>query len=368
MKVVWKRIEELKPGEILGDDVYDSKSFVLLLQKGSVLSKEDIEQLKDRKVIWVPVKLEEREAKTEGEELESAETTLVESSILISEELPPTIPEDIYDDYISSVSDLINNMKSGIKIEVSQIISVCSEVVEMIRKSKEHILNLFTAHTMGYIRKHLVNTSIMAVMIGSVMKLPRHRLISLAKVGLVHDIGWTFIYKDFPDVMDVGDVPENLMKFHPIASVRIIMKYTESFLASDEVEAILHHHERYDGKGFPFGVSGKRINELARILQFADVFDTLTSDAMRDRKFTPYHATKWIINRTGTCFDPDIAKHFFRLTGIYPTGTKVRLSDGRIGLVVRANPDAPMKPVVRLKDTQIDLSKVNDIWIEKVEE
>ena len=367
MKVIWKRIEEVKPGEVLGDDVYDSKSFVLLLQKGNVLSKDDIEQLKERKIMWIPISTGE-EKKMEGEELESAETTLVESSILISEELPPTIPEDIYDDYISNISDLINNMRSGVKIDISQITSVCSEVVEMIRRNKEYILNLFTTHALGYLRKHLVNTSIMAVMIGSVMKLPRHKLISLAKVGLVHDIGWAFIYKDFPDIIDVDNVPENVMKFHPIASVRIVMRYAETFLVSDEIEAVLHHHERYDGKGFPFGVSGKRINELARILHFADTFDTLTSDAMKDKKFTPYHATKWIINRIGTCFDPDVAKSFFKLTGIYPTGTKVKLNDGRIGVVVRANPNAPMKPVVRLKDTQIDLSKVDDLWIEKVEE
>jgi len=364
--IIWKRTEETKAGEVLGEDIYDSKSFVLLMKKQTVLSESDIRQLLDRGINWIPLYVDDESELLDREYYEAFRIETIKEKKSFSDQLPTVLPEKMYDEYIEGISDFVEELKIGNRVDVSKITNTCIGIVDHLKKQKTRILNLFSSHNLGYLRKHLVNTSVLSIIIGDFLNLPRYKLISIAKVALLHDIGWAFIEDDLSDIGSTQKLPFDLFKKHVVVSIDIIRKNDEKFLTLEEANGILQHHERFDGKGIPQGKEGKAINWISRLIQIADAYDSLTSATLGKEPVEPYQAIHWIINRTGIFYDPEFVNIFFKICGVYPTGTKIELNDGRIGTVIRSNPNAPLKPVVMVEGLEVDLSKTRDIWIKGV--
>jgi HD-GYP domain-containing protein (c-di-GMP phosphodiesterase class II) len=75
---------------------------------------------------------------------------------------------------------------------------------------------------------------------------------------------------------------------------------------------VLSHQERYDGRGYPMGLSGKKIPLEARIIGVADAYHAMTSDRPYRRALTPGHAAREILKNRGAQFDPELANAFVR--------------------------------------------------------
>lgn len=111
---------------------------------------------------------------------------------------------------------------------------------------------------------------------------------------------------------------------------------------------VRHHHERWDGTGYPNGESGQQISFEARIANIADVFDAVMSNRFYADAGAQHEAWSVIINGAGGAFDPDIVEIFREIVLPYPPGVDVRLPDGRVGVVASASAADPLRPVVRV--------------------
>ncbi|KAF1081996.1 MAG: hypothetical protein GQF41_1636 [Candidatus Rifleibacterium amylolyticum] len=129
--------------------------------------------------------------------------------------------------------------------------------------------------------------------------------------GLLHDIGKIGIHEGIlnkPGRLD--DEEFEVIKSHPDLGVRIMGKV--EFLESI-VPIIRYHHERYDGKGYPEGLSGEKIPLLARIVSVVDTFDAMTTDRPYRKAMSIDAALAEIERCAGSQFDPEIAAHFVRM-------------------------------------------------------
>ena len=129
--------------------------------------------------------------------------------------------------------------------------------------------------------------------------------------GNLHDIGKIGI----PDniLLKPGSLTEEeytVVKKHPVSGSNIIGHLG---MWTDEQSIIRHHHERYDGKGYPDGLKGKEIPFLSRILSVADVFDALTTDRAYRKKMEDEVAVEIIKENDGSQFDPEIVAVFMDL-------------------------------------------------------
>jgi len=343
LKIVWKKVSDAQPGEVLADNVYDGSGFVVLLKAGTKLWDEGLELLKVRGVKFIPV--------CEGEFVEQSPVT----ENLIVPEAPEVIEN--YDDIILSASEITSKLIQTGVLEFQKLQNVTNEIVENIARSSAKILNILRSHTRGFLFKHTVNVAIISVMISRELNWSRYNQILISQASLLHDIGLAFL-GGFVFDLDTEDLR---VRTHPILSVETLSKYTE-MIPSSVVRSILEHHEHYDGSGYPMGIKGDALSEFSRILQVSDAFDTLTTKDLTGCSMSPYHALKWIVNRAGSYFDPVFVSAFISVTGIYPTGTSVCLSDGSRAVVLSPTKKR-LQPVVMRDREIIDLSKGDHLWV-----
>jgi putative two-component system response regulator len=138
----------------------------------------------------------------------------------------------------------------------------------------------------------------------------------LALAGLIHDLGKTWMQNSVlnkPGALSQDE--RRQMQRHPAIAARILMTYD----VSDElIEIVLHHHEAYDGHGYPDHLEGDAIPLGARLLTVADVFDALTSARAYKEPLSLQEARERIEHSEGTMFDPAVAAAFIELLDARP--------------------------------------------------
>jgi HD-GYP domain-containing protein (c-di-GMP phosphodiesterase class II) len=151
----------------------------------------------------------------------------------------------------------------------------------------------------------------LALRIGTVMKLNQKDLAELQRAGLLHDIGKLGIPAELLDKTGkLTDEEYALMRQHSELGVKIL----EPISAYAAVKPlVLHHHEKYNGSGYPQGLSGERIPLGARIFAVADVYDALVSDRPYRPAMEERQALDYIRSGAGSEFDPKVVEAFFEV-------------------------------------------------------
>ena len=160
---------------------------------------------------------------------------------------------------------------------------------------------------------HVHRVSDLAVNMGMGLGLGDIDLDRIALAGVLHDVGK--IHLD-PGILGkpgpLDDAERELMNRHP----ELGFAMTRNRLDPKVAEAILYHHERFDGRGYPFGLSGEEIPILSRIILVADAFDAMTSTRSYQPALPVEFAVNEIRNHSGTQFDPQVVSMFLDLAAV----------------------------------------------------
>ena len=194
---------------------------------------------------------------------------------------------------------------------------------------------------------HALSVMTLALLLGKKAELPEVSLRALAVGALLHDIGKLSINPAILRSSERNRHEATIYRTHCRSG------YDEALRAGTVsqamLEAILSHHERFDGSGFPDHLSGREIPLAARIVAIANRFDNLVNPVDYRHALSPSEALATMWAREKTRFDPGLLGLFVRAMGVYPPGSIVQLSDGRIGAVAGSAPDAkPLSPLVTI--------------------
>ncbi|MCB1965287.1 HD-GYP domain-containing protein [Accumulibacter sp.] len=202
------------------------------------------------------------------------------------------------------------------------------------------------AHDDGH-AAHSLSVMTLALLLGKQAKLPEAALRALGIGALLHDIGKLTISPAVLRNDERNRHEEALYQLHCRQGHDQAAR--AGSLSQPMLDAILHHHERFDGSGFPDGQSGSAISLAARMVAIANRFDNLVNPVDHRRAMSPSEALSTMWTREKKAFDGTLLQLFVRAMGVYPPGSIVQLSDGRIGAVVGSAPaDKPLSPKVMI--------------------
>jgi len=161
--------------------------------------------------------------------------------------------------------------------------------------------------------EHTQRIKDLALKLGKLMKLSPDQLYELELLSLLHDIGKIGIPEHI--LMKPGKLTDEewtIIKKHPEIGYRIAKSTPGLFHVAEE---ILHHHERFDGTGYPHGLAGDTIPILSRIIAVVDSFDVITHKRIYKDSSTVDYAIGELKRCSGTQFDPAIVTKFLKLLG-----------------------------------------------------
>lgn len=211
---------------------------------------------------------------------------------------------------------------------------------------------------------HCVNVSLLCNTIGEWLNYKGEELRTLMLAGLLHDIGKLKIPAAL--IKKPGRLTDKeyaLMKKHTIFGYEIL-KHTD--LEEEIAIAALAHHERSDGSGYPLGLLAAQVDEISSIVAVADVYDAMTADRVYRKGICPFEVIEAFEREGIEKYDPHVLLSFLNKIVQSYIGASVLLSNGQTGEVVMTNTRRLSKPVVRIGDEFVDLSKEKDISIQSV--
>ena len=207
-------------------------------------------------------------------------------------------------------------IESGIKSiqQMNEIKKINAELTDTYRRLEDSYLESIQAlrHAVEakdtYTRGHSDRVSAYSVLIGKKLGLSEDDLESLRVGGLFHDIGKIGV----PDsilqkVSALTDDEYAQIKQHPIVGIQIL---SNASIFQDILPIVKHHHEKFDGSGYPDGLSGDNIPYLARITSIADGFDAMTSSRSYRNSLPLETVVSEFKKYAGTQYDPNITSVF----------------------------------------------------------
>jgi diguanylate cyclase (GGDEF)-like protein/putative nucleotidyltransferase with HDIG domain len=221
----------------------------------------------------------------------------------------------------SADSSLYENKRSGGALALPQQAEITSEVRDEMRRLKSRATGgsfgvldaLVTAidNKDHYTRRHSEEVTHMALLIARELNYEEDVLRAVRISGLLHDVGKIAVPDDvLRHPGRLTDEQWSIMKQHPVFGALIVKDLPHL----DEVlGGVRHHHERWDGKGYPDALEGEAIPTLGRLLAVPDCYSAMTTDRPYRKGFTAQAALAEIEKSIGTQFDPVIASAFLRV-------------------------------------------------------
>jgi len=185
-----------------------------------------------------------------------------------------------------------------------------SKEVKSESRALVEMLNLRSANT-GAPDGHSERVAVYCEAIGKQLDLPDKVLGDLRSAAILHDIGKVGISRQIVDKL--GRLTERefeIMRLHSTIAIRMLERVEE---LKDALPMIKHHHERFDGKGYPDGMAGHDIPVGARIIAVAETFDMLASDLPWREAMTLEDALNEVHRCSGSQFDPMVVEAFLRI-------------------------------------------------------
>lgn len=318
-------IDRVKEKDVLGRNILTNDGKILL-RAGVQLNSGYVKKLKELGVFFIYV------------EDDRLDDVMVEDIKLL----------ELKQNTMKNMSNIMRNMYNCNNKRVNDSLKIIEVLVDYIIDMGDVNKSLYDIKTYdNYTFVHSLDTCIMASFLGLSSGFNESELKELALGAILHDIGKTkistnIINKEGP----LSDDEFNEIMKHPLYGEEILSKNIH--IPSNAIKAVLQHHERVDGRGYPYRLADEAISKYGKIVSICDVYDAVSNDRVYRKKFRPNEAYELILAGSGSAFDNSLVKNFRETFAVYPLGCCVKLSNSVEGYVVRQNKNFPDRPVLRI--------------------
>ncbi len=348
---------------------------VVISNAGQIRSHDDILTLKRNRItsVWVDAARSAPDCGFAAPE-PGKDNKIRTGSALLSREQKHADAEELIGEARGLIKKVLAETFEGKAVEVAPFEALADNMIESVMQDSDAMLCIAALRTKdAYLLEHSINVSFLLITFGRYLKLDRDILRQLAVGGLLHDIGKVYIDDSIlhkPGKLTDEEFAE--MKRHQNHAIDIVAQTPG--LSQITQDVCLMHHEKLDGNGYPRGLEGEQIPMHGRMSCIVDIYDALTATRCYKEAMSPAAAFKILLRLTPFHLDKELVYDFIRCIGVYPAGSLVELSDGRIGIVWEAKNRDVLHPVVKcfysltrkryVQAEKVDLLKV-DLNIER---
>lgn len=363
------------PGMVVAEDIYTFNN-QMILGKGSVLTNRAITRLKFYSINDFRINVET----DEPEEIKGAPETekkvkafavpKIDKSFESLGEYIKKAPEfkKFHSDYDKTIVDFQGSLRNfaankNIPLDTDVLLKETEDLLTN-RRNNLHLFHML--HNMRDYQDETFAHSISVAMIcnamGNWLKMSPDDIHALTLAGLLHDIGKLFMpEKLLKKSTALTDAEFSMIKTHPRKGYNAIRSQD---IDERIKQAVLMHHERCDGSGYPSNITGERIGDFAKIVAIADTFDAMTSPRIYRNPFCHFEAIHLFQSEGLKQYEPKFVLTF--IDGIIDSylHSRVRLNNGLEGEIVLINRSDYSRPTVKCGDKVINLFNEPDLYIE----
>jgi len=264
------------------------------------------------------------------------------------------------------VSEISKRVRSGRAIHGGQAREIATLLIQGLRGQRGPMLAALTLRRKSpYTFSHSLNVSLLLLAQVEMLPLTQRQFEDIAAAGLLHDLGKLQLPEE---ILNKAAPPSGTeweaLRRHPILGAEMLKKMRD---AGDLALIVaFEHHRRHDGSGYPSCRQLWPLNLATEMAAIADSYDAMRSHRPYDTGWPCEKVYARMMPLSGTAYHPGLLARFFRIVGVFPPGSLVRLSSGAVGKVVRNSTSLVDRPVVRIlrtaagaipeRETHIDLA------------
>ncbi len=233
-----------------------------------------------------------------------------------------------------AVISMFQEARLGKAVDTGSAQRLVNEISDSVARNPGALISLARLKTADdYTYMHSVAVCAMMIALANQLGLDDEQVRQAGLAGLMHDLGKAMMPMDVLNKPGkLTDAEFAIIKSHPEEGHRLLL--TGRDVAPIVLDVCLHHHEKTDGSGYPKGLKGDEISLFAKMGAVCDVYDAITSNRPYKAGWDPAESLRKMAEWSNGHFDVGVFQAFVKSLGIYPTGSLVRLTSGRLGVVM----------------------------------
>ncbi|MUT64441.1 HD-GYP domain-containing protein [Paenibacillus sp. NEAU-GSW1] len=346
-------VTDLLEGDLLIKDTFNSYG-LHVLSKGTVLHNPDISKLLQHHIDYVDV----QERHTEPFPDRSLES-------IVSPKWLPSVQPD-YKNAVKGFQDLFRKATNEGVINDEEVQNAFLPLIKNFQLERDVVSMLLLLNTTDdYTYQHSVQVGMLSYYLATWLDYTNEESLQIGKAGFLHDIGKSRISDTIlnkPAKLTTEEFDE--VKKHAQYGHEII---EQSF--SDEpylAVSALQHHERNDGSGYPYGLTGDSIHPVSKIIAVVDIYSAMISERVYRKKRDLLFVLKELFKLSFSELDAHTTHTFIKHMIPNFIGKKALLESGETGVIIMTHPTEFFRPLIQIGDRFIDMTIERDYEIKEV--
>jgi putative nucleotidyltransferase with HDIG domain len=247
-----------------------------------------------------------------------------------------------------AISSMFQEARMGKALDEQQARPIVEEISAAVLHNPGALMGLARLKRKDdYTYMHSVAVCALMVSLAHQLDMSDDEVRQAGMAGMLHDIGKMMVPLEILNKpAKLTDEEFLLIKNHTVAGHEMLL--AASSIDPVSMDVCLHHHERFDGSGYPEHLDREHISTFSRMCAICDVYDAITSNRPYKDGWEPSEAIRKMAEWSASHFDPVLFQAFVKDIGIYPIGTLVKLSSNRLAVVVQQSTKSLLTPTVKV--------------------
>ena len=364
-----KSVHQIRPGDKLAEDVLTPFGSLLLL-KDTVLTQREIDVLIAFTIENVKIAPSANDINIKKELLNGVAKAATPQEVLQQSVAVQTLSEkELFLESYKKMLEVMRNVNNAVNInQPINLLEVRNQLIELFEHIGYYNVISFVPPNFlesDYALHKSIVTSLTSYYIAKATGQSQKDWMPIALAGLLMDIGNQRVDKNILNKEGSLTTAEmNEIKKHTEYGYQILSNQTA--INNGVKLTALQHHERIDGSGYPLKITGDQIHIYAKICAIADIYHAMTLNKVYRKAVSPYLVMEQIQSDAFGKLDPALVSTFIESLTKFNIGTKVKLSDGRIGEIVFVERSNPTRPWVNVDSQIVNLSIERKLYIVEV--